>query len=91
VGPADPPSVWAGAAPLGGGVFWRPVFAEGGTVAVAGVFLMWHWCRAVGRWSAWGVEQHTVVSLDPLTLDPSLLWPCCGRHGFVRDGAWVEA
>lgn len=86
-----PPSEWAGAVPLGGEVFWRPMTAEGGTVAVAGVMLMWHWCPEAGRWSAWTVEQHRVVSVKPLHLEPSLLWPCCGKHGFVHDGAWVEA
>lgn len=31
-----------------------------------------------------------VVSLDPLTLSPSLLCSC-GHHGFIRDGKWVPA
>lgn len=30
-----------------------------------------------------------VVSLDPLTLTPSLNCGGCGRHGFVTDGHWV--
>jgi hypothetical protein len=86
-----PPSEWAGAAPLGGDVFWRPTLAEGGTVAVFGVFLVWHWCPEADRWSQWTVSQHQVISMKPLHLEPVLLWPCCGKHGFVRDGAWVEA
>jgi len=32
-----------------------------------------------------------VISLDPLTLSPSLLCRVCGSHGFIRDGKWVEA
>lgn len=32
-----------------------------------------------------------VQSLDPLTLSPSLLCQACGSHGFIRNGAWVEA
>lgn len=29
-------------------------------------------------------------SLDPLHVEPSILCSC-GRHGFVREGKWVEA
>jgi hypothetical protein len=88
---SDPPSAWADAAPLGGEVFWRPVLAEGGTVAVAGPGIFWHWCTEIDRWRAAVPRLHALVSLQPLHLEPSLLWPCCGKHGFVRDGAWVEA
>lgn len=34
-----------------------------------------------GRW-----QLH---SLDPLHVEPSILCSC-GRHGYVRDGKWVE-
>lgn len=27
----------------------------------------------------------------PLTLDGSLLCRACGKHGWIRDGAWVAA
>jgi len=30
-----------------------------------------------------------VVSLEPLTISPSLLCRVCGHHGFVRNGRWV--
>lgn len=30
-----------------------------------------------------------LVSLDPLTLAPSLLCRVCGTHGFIRDGKWM--
>jgi len=33
----------------------------------------------------WGVD-----SADPLTLQGSLLCLSCNRHGFIRDGVWVE-
>lgn len=33
----------------------------------------------------------TLVSLDPLHLEPSLLCRICGSHGFIRDGQWVVA
>lgn len=32
----------------------------------------------------------TVVSLEPLHLEPSLLCNC-GNHGWIRDGKWVAA
>jgi hypothetical protein len=32
-----------------------------------------------------------VVSLDPLTLSPSVLCRTCQLHGFIRDGRWVPA
>lgn len=33
----------------------------------------------------WNVEQE-----DPLTLSPSIA-ATCGCHGFIREGAWVNA
>ena len=41
------------------------------------------------RWLAAGVQDHTLVSRDPLTLAPSLLLSdCCGLHGFIENGRW---
>ncbi|MFF9310070.1 hypothetical protein ACF1BS_04080 [Streptomyces sp. NPDC014748] len=51
----------------------------------------WHWCSAQGRWMAQAAPDHTLVSTQPLHLEPSLLWPCCGVHGFVRGGEWIPA
>lgn len=62
----------------------------------------WHWCKALedvpedrrahdGCWVAAGTGAHTLVSREPLHLEPSLLWNCCGLHGFVRDGKWIPA
>lgn len=31
---------------------------------------------------------HRIVQLDPLTIEPSILCPDCGTHGFVRAGRW---
>lgn len=31
-----------------------------------------------------------VQSWDPMTLTPSLLCRSCGRHGFIRQGRWVN-
>jgi hypothetical protein len=42
------------------------------------------------EWLPSGCEAHTLVSTEPLHLEPSIYWPdCCGLHGFIRDGAWV--
>lgn len=32
-----------------------------------------------------------MVSLEPLTLEPSILCSQCGHHGFIRNGRWVPA
>lgn len=85
------PSEWAGAAPLGGEVFWRPMPSEDGTVVTIGQLLFYHWCTGLQRWAIWHVSDHDLVSLEPIHLEPSLLWPCCGKHGYVRGGAWVDA
>jgi hypothetical protein len=61
--------------------------------------VFWHWCAPVDpeltatgtRWIAANTESHTLVAREPLHLEPSLLWTCCGTHGFVRDGKWVSA
>lgn len=57
-----------------------------------------HYCRQLGvdmlpayrdRWVWAGTGLHTVVSRDPLHLEPSIGWmQCCGRHGFIRNGLW---
>jgi hypothetical protein len=36
-------------------------------------------------------DHHGLASEDPITIDGSLLCIGCGRHGFVREGRWVEA
>lgn len=38
-----------------------------------------------------GKDEWDLVSLDPLTLSPSVLCVTCGDHGFVREGKWVPA
>ncbi|MFM9542335.1 hypothetical protein [Streptomyces turgidiscabies] len=64
--------------------------------------VFWHWCRALadvpadrtvhgGPWVAAGTSAHTLVAREPLHLEPSLLWKCCGLHGWVRDGKWINA
>ncbi|MFE1925786.1 hypothetical protein ACFW91_24845 [Streptomyces asoensis] len=55
----------------------------------------WHWCpqaaNGEGRWMAQAAPDHTLVASEPLHMEPSLLWPCCGTHGFVRGGEWIPA
>lgn len=51
----------------------------------------WHWCSHQGRWMAQSTRLHTLVSRSPLHMEPSLLWPCCHIHGFVRNGQWIDA
>ncbi|GGX99720.1 hypothetical protein [Streptomyces fructofermentans] len=63
--------------------------------------VFWHRCAALadvpaehtvhGRWVAAGTSGHTLVAREPLHLEPSLLWKCCGLHGWVRDGQWTSA
>jgi hypothetical protein len=31
-----------------------------------------------------------IVSLEPLTLDPSIENKNCGCHGYIREGKWVS-
>lgn len=51
----------------------------GGSIAISGTF----WAGDHPRWRA--------VSVEPLTLEPSVLCRTCGNHGWVRDGRWVPA
>jgi hypothetical protein len=54
----------------------------------------WHWCSKASfgeRWRAKGTDDHELISADPLHLEPSLLCPDCGLHGFVRNGEWIAA
>lgn len=36
-------------------------------------------------------EAWTLVSREPLHLEPSLLCRACGDHGWIRGGKWVPA
>ena len=33
---------------------------------------------------------HVVVSLEPVTITPSILCEDCGLHGFLTDGVWRD-
>jgi hypothetical protein len=83
----SPPSEWAGATDAGSDIYWSRV-----NVGDLGRVIVWHWCTAgAGHWAASGTGLHTVASLDPVHLEPSLLFSCCGVHGFLRGGKWVDA
>jgi hypothetical protein len=51
----------------------------------------WHRCTRREIWCAQSTDAHTLVSRSPLHLEPSLLWPCCDTHGWVRAGVWTSA
>lgn len=89
-----------GAIRVGPLVAWQMMdFGRGPQVYV------WHWCDHhlwAGRkgydahpedfvfWVPTGTAAHTLVSIDPLHLEPSVYWPdCCGLHGFIREGRWT--
>jgi hypothetical protein len=83
----DPPGRWGAATNAGGDVYFRlDVEARD----VRGSVLVWHWCPALGLWRAASVGEHTLVSARPLHLEPSLLWSCCDKHGFLRDDRWTD-
>lgn len=52
---------------------------------------IWHWCAKRGHWTGAGTGRHDLVSREPLHLEPSLIWPCCGLHGWIRSGLWTPA
>lgn len=50
-------------------------------------------CGHIATWDGSQPPERTwtLVSLEPLHLEPSLLCRICGDHGWVRDGRWVPA
>jgi hypothetical protein len=60
---------------------------------------IFHWCKLRGFWVCTSTGHHTLVSADPLTLDPSLhMTNCaedgqsgCNLHGFIKSRKWVSA
>lgn len=94
-----PPSDWPGLEMAGVTRLTDDIYY--GWLAHEATPLFWHWCAALadvpeeltvsGRWVAAGVSAHTLISREPLHLEPSLLWSCCRLHGFVRAGHWTAA
>jgi len=48
-------------------------------------------CSGCLSWDAADANHWDLISLEPLTLSPSLLCNACGAHGFIREGKWVPA
>jgi hypothetical protein len=43
-------------------------------------------------WGPAGVAAHDLISSSPLHIEASVYWPaCCGLHGWIREGKWVDA
>jgi hypothetical protein len=36
------------------------------------------------------ISGHTLVSIDPVTIQPSLDCRSCASHGHITDGRWIE-
>lgn len=59
--------------------------------------LIWHWCptpesQIKPQWRGAAASAHRIISEKPLTIEPSLAFSyCCGLHGFITDGQWIEA
>lgn len=45
----------------------------------------------VGRIYPLTLPPWSIASRDPLTIDPSIDCGACAVHGWIRDGAWVNA
>jgi hypothetical protein len=47
------------------------------------------WAEPYGTYMP--LTGHSLVSLSPLTISPSLSCQRCPSHGFIRDGRWHDA
>lgn len=51
-----------------------------------------HWTDIYVGWKPTGVVLHDLISTNPLHVEASVYWPrCCGMHGWIRDGKWIDA
>lgn len=51
-----------------------------------------HWTSRYVGWKPTGVGAHDLISVSPLHIEASVYWPaCCGMHGWIRDGRWIDA
>lgn len=54
-----------------------------------------HHCKTIDGDEIWVAPAlhlaggHRVVQANPLTVDPSILCPDCGLHGWIQDGRWT--
>lgn len=50
-----------------------------------------HWTDIYTGWKPTGVGLHDLISSDPLHIEASIYWPkCCGMHGWIRDGKYID-
>ena len=94
-----PPADWPGLEMVGMTRLTDDIYYGWTTGGETPVF--WHWCKALESvpaeyrvhgscWVAANTDTHTLVSREPLTMTPSLLWDCCGTHGYITDGKWTS-
>jgi len=48
-------------------------------------------CSGCLSWDPDDEKHWDLISLEPLTLSPSLLCNACGAHGFIEQGRWRPA
>lgn len=57
--------------------------------------LIWrHDCNGKAQWGHIDITSgrfHSLVCVDPLHIEASVICLHCGRHGFIRQGNWVPA
>lgn len=49
------------------------------------------WCIGGFQWAGTTGPNWTLVSLEPLHVEPSIHCLSCREHGFIRNGQWVPA
>lgn len=49
------------------------------------------WCIGGFQWAGTTGPNWTLVSMEPLHVEPSILCHSCGDHGFIWDGKWMPA
>lgn len=52
---------------------------------------IWHWCVRADDWPCLIPTADTVRAKEPTTLEPMLLFGCCGMRGWLRNGRWESA
>jgi hypothetical protein len=81
---SDPPINWVlGVSEINPGIYYLGTDVDS--------LVIWHWCNQKKMWLAQGVVHHTLVNAFPLHLEPSLMFDCCGLHGYIRAGKWSSA
>lgn len=85
---------WGGDVKHAGGDIYYSIIGDGIEVGGKATNVwVWHWHTPSGdvpdRWQLRGCGLHDVVSVDPLTLSPSLACEDgCPSHGYIEQGVW---